>query len=102
MTIAKKVLGQDSKHYNYNEDVIDRLFFNNLDTPYSSTEYKILTEDNLTVSSKSFYQLNSLQYRSQEFYNVPEIQVLHRIHQSSAFNANDKNDRHAIKLGKYR
>lgn len=73
MTIAKKVLGQDSKHYNYNEDVIDRLFFNNLDTPYSSTEYKILTEDNLTVSSKSFYKLNSLQYRSQEFYNVPEI-----------------------------
>jgi hypothetical protein len=36
-----------------------------------------------------------------KFYNVPEIQVLHRIHQSSAFNANDKNNRDAVKLGKY-
>jgi glycosyltransferase involved in cell wall biosynthesis len=32
------------------------------------------------------------------FYNVPEIQVLHRIHQSSAFNANDKNNSDAVKL----
>ena len=37
-----------------------------------------------------------------KFYNVPEIQVLHRIHQSSAFNANDENNRKAIKLGKYK
>jgi len=36
------------------------------------------------------------------FYNVPEIQVLHRIHQSSAFNANDKNNSDAVKLRNYK
>jgi teichuronic acid biosynthesis glycosyltransferase TuaG len=37
-----------------------------------------------------------------KFYNLPEIHVLHRIHQSSAFNSNDKNNSDAVKLGKYR
>jgi len=73
MTISKAILGQPSKHYDYEEDVVDRLFFNNIDVPHSSTEYKILTEDNLIVSSESFYNLNSLQYRSEEFYNSPDI-----------------------------
>jgi glycosyltransferase involved in cell wall biosynthesis len=36
------------------------------------------------------------------FYNVPDVQVLHRIHQASAFNASGQNDRDAVKLGKYR
>lgn len=37
-----------------------------------------------------------------KFYNVPEIQVLHRIHQASAFNSKGQNDIEAVKLGKYK
>jgi hypothetical protein len=73
MTISKAILGQPSKHYDYDEDVVDRLFFNNIDTPYISSYNQILTEDNKRVNNQIFYKLNSLNYRSDEFYNSPDI-----------------------------
>lgn len=72
-TIASSLLGNESDFYKYDEDVLDRLFFNNLDKPYISTYHKILNEDKVLIENQHFYKLNSLYYRSDEFYNSPDI-----------------------------
>jgi hypothetical protein len=66
-TISSAILGKTLEFYKYNDDVVDRLFFNNLDKPYVINDYNILTEENTLVDDKSFYKLNSLGYRSAEF-----------------------------------
>lgn len=82
-TIASVMLSKNSGHlpllkkqykeYDYEEEVIDRLFFNNLDKSYILTSHNILTEDNVEISNEFFYKLNSSFYRSEEFYKSPDI-----------------------------
>lgn len=73
LTISSAILGHPSPGYEYSEDIVDRLFFNNLDKPYITTAHKILNEDNVLIDNEFFYKLNSLYYRSDEFYNSPDI-----------------------------
>lgn len=71
--IASSILGKPSEYYNYSDEVIDRLFFNNLDEADHTGNHNILTEENNLINSEFFYNLNSLRYRSNEFYERPDI-----------------------------
>ena len=72
-SIASSIIGQKSKYYDYTDEIVDRLFFNNLDKRHPDSFHNILTEENTLISSQFFYKLNSLDYRSDEFYNSPDI-----------------------------
>lgn len=72
-TIASAMRGFPSKYYEYSNDVIDRLFFNNLDKTDPLRFHDIYLSPNKKISSEFFYRLNSLNYRSDEFYSNPNI-----------------------------
>jgi len=72
-TIAGSVRGYPSKYYQYDDGVIDRLFFNNLDKADLLALHDVMVASGKKISSKFFYTLNSLKYRSEEFYSNPEV-----------------------------
>lgn len=70
------ILSGKSISYNYSDDVIDRLFFNNLDKFNNMIYDDLLTlEDESKINGSDFYTLNSKSYRGKEFINSPEIIV---------------------------
>ena len=70
------ILSGSSNDYNYSDDVIDRLFFNNLDKSKDFASFeKLFLEDGSCVRASSIYKINSKFYRGEEFINNPEIIV---------------------------
>ena len=72
-TIASGMLNKKSKDYLYSDDVINRLFFNNIGKADILNSHDIFISPETKTNSEFFYKLNSLNYRSKEFYNSPDI-----------------------------
>ena len=70
------ILSGESISYQYNDDVINRLFFNNLDPCHKLIYDDLLSlEDGSKVHGSDIYKLNSRFYRGKEFTKSPEIIV---------------------------
>jgi hypothetical protein len=70
------ILTDESVSYAYNSDVIDRLFFNNLDYSHKFIYDDTLTlEDGSRINGSDFYKVNSKFYRGKDFVDSPEIIV---------------------------
>lgn len=73
-SIARYILTNQSKFYNRSNDEINRLFLNKLSKYHKTiSQEKIWTNQDTYSYATELYKNNSLEYRSPEFFNCPEV-----------------------------